>query len=98
MSCCCVTAGLRAGEAGGILPQHQRDANNNQYSAAGQSNYHGLHLSLEQRPIAWGHYRVSYSFSKSVNNVGEFFFSSPIDPFDLSKDWAAPTTINGTDS
>ena len=21
------------------------------------------------------------------NNVGEFFFSSPIDPFDLSKDW-----------
>ena len=23
-----------------------------------------------------------------MNNVGEFFFSSPIDPFDLSKDWA----------
>jgi hypothetical protein len=22
-----------------------------------------------------------------LNNVGEFFFSSPIDPFDLSKDW-----------
>jgi hypothetical protein len=22
-----------------------------------------------------------------MNNVGEFFFSSPIDPFDLSKDW-----------
>ena len=25
--------------------------------------------------------------SKAMNNVGEFFFSSPIDPFDLSKDW-----------
>ena len=25
--------------------------------------------------------------SKSMNNVGEVFFSSPIDPFDLSKDW-----------
>ncbi len=23
-----------------------------------------------------------------MNNLGEFFFSSPIDPFDLSKDWA----------
>ena len=22
-----------------------------------------------------------------MNNVGEFFFSSPIDPFDLAKDW-----------
>ena len=22
-----------------------------------------------------------------MNNLGEFFFSSPIDPFDLEKDW-----------
>ena len=36
---------------------------------------------------AWGKYRVSYTLSKSMNNVGEFFFSSPIDPFDISKDW-----------
>ena len=36
---------------------------------------------------AWGHYRVSYTLSKSMNNVGETFFSSPIDPADLSKDW-----------
>jgi hypothetical protein len=40
-----------------------------------------------QRPAAWGHYRISYTLSKSMNNAGEFFFSSPIDPFDLSKDW-----------
>jgi hypothetical protein len=62
-------------------------ANNSQYSSAGESKYHGLHLSLVQRPVGWGHYRVSYTLSKSMNNVGEFFFSSPIDPFDLSKDW-----------
>jgi outer membrane receptor for Fe3+-dicitrate len=62
-------------------------ANNNQYSSAGSSNYHGLHLAFAQRPAGWGHYRVSYTLSKSMNNVGEFFFSSPIDPFDLSKDW-----------
>jgi hypothetical protein len=30
---------------------------------------------------------VSYTLSKSMNNLGEFFFSSPIDPFDLSRDW-----------
>jgi hypothetical protein len=62
-------------------------ANNNQYSSAGASTYHGVHLSLAQRPARWGHYRVSYTWSKSMNDVGEFFFSAPIDPFDLSKDW-----------
>jgi hypothetical protein len=62
-------------------------ANNNQYSSVGDSNYHGLQLSLTQRPGRWGHYRVSYTLSRSMNNLGEFFFSSPIDPFDLSKDW-----------
>lgn len=61
--------------------------NNSQYSSAGDSNYHGLHISFLQRATDWGQYRVSYTFSKSMNNVGEFFFSSPIDPFDLSKDW-----------
>ncbi len=62
-------------------------ANNSQYSPVADSNYHGLHVSLVQRPAAWGYYRVSYTLSKSMNNVGENFFSSPIDPFDLSKDW-----------
>jgi hypothetical protein len=61
--------------------------NNSQYSSVGESNYHGLHLSFTQRPTRWGHYRISYTLSKSMNNVGEFFFSSPIDPTDLSKDW-----------
>ena len=62
-------------------------ANNSQYSSVGESNYHGLHLSFMQRPVQWGHFRVSYTLSKSRNNLGEFFFSSPIDPLDLSKDW-----------
>lgn len=78
-------------------------ANNGQYSAAGRSNYHGLHLSFIQRPAAWGSYRVSYALSKAMNNLGEFFFSSPIDPFDVSKDWGRSDsdqrhrlTINGS--
>lgn len=78
-------------------------ANNGQYSAAGLSNYHGLHVSFIQRPSAWGSYRVSYALSKAMNNLGEFFFSSPIDPFDVSKDWGRSDsdqrhrlTINGS--
>jgi hypothetical protein len=62
-------------------------ANNSQYSSEARSNYHGLHLSFVQRPFRWGNYRVSYTLSKSMNNVGENFFSSPVDPFDLNTDW-----------
>lgn len=63
-------------------------ANNSQYSAAGESSYHGLLVSFAQRPSRLGYYRVSYTLAKSMNNVGEFFFSGPIDPFDLSEDWS----------
>ena len=61
--------------------------NNSQYSPLASSSYHGLHVSFVQHPTRWGQYRVSYTWSKAMANVGEFFFSSPIDPFDLSKDW-----------
>ncbi len=77
---------VAAGTNNGCRPNPEY-ANNSQYSSAGESNYHGLHVSFVQRPARWGHYRVCYTLSKSMNNVGEFFFSSPIDPFDLSKDW-----------
>jgi len=61
--------------------------NNNQYSAAGESSYHGVHVSFVQRPLAWSSLRVTYTLSSSMNNVGEFFFSSPIDPTDIMRDW-----------
>jgi hypothetical protein len=81
-----VPACVAAGTNNGCRPNPDY-ANNNQYSAAGESNYHGLQMSFVQRPSTWGNYRVSYTLSKSMNNVGENFFSGPIDPFDLSKDW-----------
>jgi hypothetical protein len=62
-------------------------ANNSQFSPQASSAYHGLHVSLVERPMRWGSYRVTYTFSKAMDNVGEFFFSSPIDPFDINKDW-----------
>ena len=62
-------------------------ANNSQYSSAASSDYRGLQVSIVRRASTWGQYRVSYTLSSAKSNVGEFFFSSPIDPFDLSEDW-----------
>lgn len=63
-------------------------ANNSQYRGAGDSYYDGLQLSLVQRPARWGSFRVSYTYSKSLNNVGEFFFSGPLDAFNIWRDYA----------
>jgi hypothetical protein len=41
-----------------------------------------------ERPNAWGAVRVSYTWSKAIDNVGEFFFSAPINNFDLGVDRA----------
>jgi hypothetical protein len=61
--------------------------NNSQYSSVADSTYHGLHVSFVQRPLDWASLRVTYTLSKSMNDVGEAFFSSPIDPTDISRDW-----------
>jgi hypothetical protein len=77
---------IAAGTNNGCRP-NPTYANNSQYSSVADSNYHGVHVSFVQRPTRWGNYRVTYTLSKSMDNVGENFFSSPIDPTDLSKDW-----------
>jgi hypothetical protein len=66
---------------------HTGYANNSQYSPAADSVYNGLHISFVQRPVKWGNYRVSYTYSRSMNNAGEFFFSSPIDHLNIWQDW-----------
>jgi hypothetical protein len=78
----CVASGINNG-----CRPNSAYGNNSQYSPWASSRYHGLHVSFVQRPARWGYYRVSYTLSKAMDNVGEFFFSSPVDPFDLSKDW-----------
>jgi hypothetical protein len=62
-------------------------ANNSQYSPLADSNYDGFHVSFIQRPVRWGSYRVSYTYSKAFDNVGEFFFSSPIDNYNIWQDY-----------
>jgi hypothetical protein len=40
-----------------------------------------------QRANTWASVRVTYTLSKSMNDVGEAFFSSPVDPTDIMRDW-----------
>ncbi len=81
-----VPACVAAGGNNGCRP-NPNYANNSQYSSSADSHYDALHLSFLQRPSRWGSYRISYAYSKSNNNVGEFFFSSPIDPTNLWRDY-----------
>jgi hypothetical protein len=75
-----------AGSNNGCRP-NSNYANNPQYSPRADSFYDGMHVSFVQRPSRWGHYRVSYTYSKALDNVGEFFFSSPIDNFNIWQDY-----------
>ena len=77
---------VAAGTNNGCRP-NPTYANNARYSPRARSTFHGLHFSFVQRPSKWGQYRVSYTLSKAMSNAGAFFFSSPIDPFDIDKDW-----------
>lgn len=62
-------------------------ANNSEYSSEADSNYNALHIAFVQRPAQWGSFRVSYTYSKSLNNVGEYFFSGPLDPNNIWLDY-----------
>ena len=61
-------------------------ANNKQYSSTADSYYDGLSISYVQRPVRWGSYRVSYTWSKAIDDVSEFFFSAPVNNFNLRED------------
>lgn len=56
------------------------------YDSRFDSQYDGLEVSLVKRPSPWGSGRVSYAWSKAIDNVGEFFFSSPLNNFDFGVD------------
>ncbi|HEY3939876.1 MAG TPA: hypothetical protein VGL97_20770, partial [Bryobacteraceae bacterium] len=61
--------------------------NNSQYTSAADSQYDDLSVSFVQRPVRWGDYRISYTYSKALDDVGEFFFSTPINNFNIWQDW-----------
>ena len=61
--------------------------NDSQYSSLADSHYDAFYVSFVQRPVRWGSYRVSYTYSKALDNVGEFFFSAPINNFNIWQDY-----------
>lgn len=60
--------------------------NNSQYQSIGDSYFDGLTLSFIRRPNRWAAYRVSYTLSKAIDDLGGFFFSSPQNNFDVAAD------------
>ena len=77
---------VAAGTNNGCRP-NPTYANNSRYSSLADSHYDGLHVSFSQRPSPWGSFRLAYTYSKALNNVGEFFFSQPIDHFNIWRDY-----------
>ncbi len=66
-------------------PSYQNDS---QYSSLADSHYDGAHISFIQKPAKWGNYRVSYTYSKALDNVSEFFFSAPVNNFNIWQDYS----------
>jgi hypothetical protein len=56
------------------------------YSSVFDSYYDGLEVSFQERPVRWGSVRVSYTWSKAIDDISEFFFSAPINNFNFGQD------------
>jgi hypothetical protein len=56
------------------------------FEGSGDSYYNGLVVSFNKRQGKWASYRASYTFSKSIDDSGNFFFSTPQDNFNLRGD------------
>ena len=75
-----------AGTNNGCRP-NPNYGNNSQYSAAADSRYNAVLISFVERPVRWGHFRLSYAYSKAYDDVSEFFFSGPINQYNVWQDW-----------
>ena len=57
--------------------------NISRFESSGTSAYDGMVVSLNQRATRWSSLRVSYTLSKTIDDSGNFFFSTPQDNFNL---------------
>lgn len=57
--------------------------NISRYEGSGDSYYNGMVLSFNKRQGNWATTRVSYTLSKSIDDAGNFFFSTPQNNFNL---------------
>ncbi|HEX8175187.1 MAG TPA: carboxypeptidase regulatory-like domain-containing protein [Pyrinomonadaceae bacterium] len=63
-----------------------RYTNVSRFESAGSSYYDGLTVSLNRRLPRWSSVRVSYTYSKAIDDSGNFFFSTPQNNFDIRDD------------
>jgi hypothetical protein len=60
-----------------------RFANVSRYESSGDSYYNGMFVTYDKRAARWASVRFSYTFSKSMDNAGNFFFFAPQDNSNL---------------
>lgn len=60
-----------------------RFGNVSRFESSGDSYYDGMVVSFKRRFSRWAQARVSYTLSKAIDDVGNAFFFSPQDNFDL---------------
>lgn len=57
--------------------------NISRFESSGRSDYDGMVVSFNQRAWRWATMRLSYTLSKTIDDSGNFFFSSPQNNFDV---------------
>jgi Carboxypeptidase regulatory-like domain/TonB dependent receptor len=60
--------------------------NVSRYESSGDAYYDALVFAFHKRAGAWANVRLSYTFSKSIDDAGNFFFSTPQNNFNLRDD------------
>ncbi len=60
--------------------------NISRYEGSGESNYDGMVVSLNKRAARWSSLRLSYTLSKTIDNAGNFFFSTPQNNFNVREE------------
>jgi hypothetical protein len=63
-----------------------RYGNIGRYESIGRSRSDALAVALRTTTVV-GEHRVAYTFGRSLDDAGNFFFSSPQDSFDVRADW-----------
>lgn len=63
-----------------------RYGNVSRYESSGDSYYNGLQVSIQQRARRWLNFRAAYTFSRTIDDTGNFFFSAPQNNFNLRDD------------
>src|ERR1700752_3854831 len=60
--------------------------NISRFESSGNSSYDGMLISINKRAGRWGQLRVSYTLSKTIDDAGNFFFSTVQNNFNIQDD------------